>query len=53
MSNNPQAITQARTDSLGDNDRDLKYESRRNRKLRFRKSDKRRRAEKWISFCSV
>jgi hypothetical protein len=38
MSNKSQPNTPSRTDSLGDHDRNLKQESRRNRKLRFRKT---------------
>jgi hypothetical protein len=53
MSDNAISKASARTDLLGDYDRNLKQELRRNKKFRFRKSDKRRRAEKWISPCSV
>jgi hypothetical protein len=48
-----QTNTPLNADFVGDNGRDFKRESRRNKKFRFRKSDKRRRAEKWISPCSV
>lgn len=41
------------TNSAGDRDRKFKQESRRNKKFRLRNADKRRRAEKWISPCSV
>jgi hypothetical protein len=34
-------------------ERDLKQESRRNKKLRFRKFDERHLAEKWIPPCSA
>jgi hypothetical protein len=44
---------EATTALLNGSTRDFKRESQRNRKLRFRKSDKRHRAEKWISACSV
>jgi hypothetical protein len=53
MSDNAISKAPARTDLLGDHGRNFKQESRRNSKFRFRKSDKRRRAEKWISPCSV
>jgi hypothetical protein len=52
MNDNAISKTSAKTDLLGDHDHNFKQESRRNKKLRFRKS-KRRRAEKWISPCSV
>jgi hypothetical protein len=45
---------QSRLPFLLDNcERDFKQKSRRNKKLRFRKPDKRRLAEKWVSPCSV
>jgi len=41
------------TNNAGGYDRKFKQESRRNKGFRLRKYDKRRRAEKWISPCSV
>ena len=52
MSNKPYTIAPPSVNLLGDHDRNFKQESRRNKKLRFRKTDKRRRAEKWTSPCS-
>jgi hypothetical protein len=42
MSDNAISKASARTDLLGDYDRNLKQESRRNKKFRFRKPDKRK-----------
>ena len=41
----PETNVAFNTDSVGDHDRNLKQESRRNKKLRLRKSDKLRRVE--------
>jgi hypothetical protein len=49
--NQAQSNTTSSADFLGDHDRNFKQESRRNKKFRFRKSDKHRRAENWISPC--
>ncbi|MGO9585336.1 MAG: hypothetical protein ACLP2Y_03880 [Limisphaerales bacterium] len=51
--NQAQTTSLSNTDSVGDYERNFKQESRRNKKFRFRKSNKHRRAEKWISPCSV
>jgi hypothetical protein len=47
----PQINAPPHTDSVGDHDRNFKQESNRNKRLR--KADKRRRAEKWDSPCSI
>jgi hypothetical protein len=41
------------TDSVSDNGRNFKQELRRNKKIRFRKSDKRRRAEIIAPSCPL
>jgi hypothetical protein len=48
--NKAQANAPSSADFVGGHNRDFKQESRRNKRLR--KSDKRRRAEKWDSPCS-
>jgi hypothetical protein len=47
----PQTKEPLNADSVGDQNQDFKQEIRRNKKLRFRKSDKRRRAELTAPSC--
>jgi hypothetical protein len=47
----PQTNARSSMDSAGNHDRNLKQESQLNKKLRFRKSDKRRRAEMIAPSC--
>jgi hypothetical protein len=51
--NQAQTNAPSNTDSVSDYGRNPKQESHRNKELHFLKSDKRRRAENWISPCSV